>query len=153
KRSWGRRWPASAAPRQLGFDSAGEAFDDRAGDAPGDARPCIAASAAVAVVDVHRLQAEPPRSEEAIEDELARAGEDTRAETHDLDLHPDRRVLIEPAARLDVDGFVGTERDLEDVPVALQEHHSFVLLGGEAIDETCRRCCLKRPGTGARGPR
>src|SRR5438270_230606 len=113
RRSWGRRWPASAGPRQLGFDSAGEAFDDRAGDAPGDARPCIAASAAVAGVDVHRLQPEPSRSGAGSDADLAladglgqkdgHAGDETlEGAFHRLQLDVHGRLLPEQHVVLEV---------------------------------------------------
>src|SRR4029079_7388271 len=90
-------------------------------------RACTSrASDAAAVVDVHRLQRHLPRAGEAIHEE-AEAAEEAGGEALGGGLHLHMRVLVEPAARLDVDLLVRRELLLEDVAVAVQPEHAVAL--------------------------
>ena len=48
------------------------------------------------------------------------------------------RILVEPAARLDVDRFADAEDFFEDVAVAVQPQNAFALVAVELVDEETR---------------
>src|ERR1700733_1826378 len=70
-------------------------------------------------VVVGALKAYPAWAGEAIEDEVAGAAEEARLEAVHLLAHRDRVVVVEPAARFDVDRLARLEVLLEDVAVAV----------------------------------
>src|ERR1035437_10249670 len=86
-------------------------------------------------VDVHALDADPARAGEAIEYEVAGTAQDAHAQPDDLDLHPDLRVLVDPAARLDIELLARPEDLFEDVAVAVEPQRAASLAAGEGVDE------------------
>src|ERR1700712_5111382 len=71
-------------------------------------------------VEVHRLQPDPARPGEPIEDEVACATEQSGAQSIDLHVHSDTVVAVDPTPRFDIDLFTGGEDFFEDVAVAVQ---------------------------------
>src|SRR6185369_801986 len=75
---------------------------------------------------------------EAVEDDLASAGEDAGGELLGYRLHPHRLILIDPGAGLDVDLLSRLEGDLEDVAVAVQPQDALGAGAAEGVDEEAR---------------
>jgi hypothetical protein len=71
-------------------------------------------------VEVHALDADPAGAGEAVEDQVARPAQDAHAQADHLDFHRDLGVLVDPAARLDVEHLARAEHLLEDVAVAVE---------------------------------
>src|ERR1700736_89926 len=86
-------------------------------------------------MQVHRLDADPSRTGEAVPDHVAAAAEDAGFEPEHLDVHPHTLVSVDPAARFDIDLLVRSQVLLENVAVAMQPEHAFLVRGAEAIDE------------------
>src|SRR5579871_3697560 len=89
-------------------------------------------------MDIHRLEANPARSSETIPHQLARTGEDAGFEALHHRLHLDGPILVDPAARLDVDLLPGAEHRLEHIAVPMDPDDPLPLCAGEGIDEESR---------------
>src|SRR5258708_38159613 len=86
--------------------------------------------------EVRALQPDATGAGEPVEDELTGAtAEHSRLEVHELLLHADRVVAVDPAAGLDIDRLAGLERLLKHVAVAVDPDHALALTGQERIDE------------------
>src|SRR5580704_3142365 len=86
-------------------------------------------------VEVGALEADPARTREAVEHEVASAaGEEAGLEPVDLLLHLHRVVAEQPAPGLYVDRLPRLERLLEHVPVAVDPDDALVVAGEELVD-------------------
>src|SRR5262249_28382939 len=81
-----------------------------------------------------RLNTDATRADQPIRDE-AHAAKEARADALDVGGHLDRGILVEPAPRLDIDGFARRQYLLEDVAVAVQPEDAVAAACGEAVDE------------------
>src|ERR1051325_7149268 len=82
----------------------------------------------------HRLDGDLARAGEAIHEE-AESAEEAGGQSLGSRFHPHVRVLVEPAARLDVDLLVRGEHLLEHVAVAVQPQDPAAVPRVEAVDE------------------
>src|SRR5579862_3905819 len=113
-----------------------EAADDAAEQAAAASALGIAASALLdRRVVVGALQADPPGTGEAVEDEVATTAEQAGLEPVDLLGHLHRVVAIDPAAGLDVDRLARLERLLEHVAVAVDPDDALAVGREELVDE------------------
>src|SRR5580698_1899627 len=87
------------------------------------------------VVDIHRLDADPARPGEAVDHQVEAGPEDAGGDAVDDGVHPHRGLLVEPAARLDVDGLARRQRLLEHVAVAVQPQDAVAAVAVEFVDE------------------
>src|SRR5262249_32906858 len=92
------------------------------------------ASLRLSQVQVHGLQSEPARPREPIEDEVE-PREHAGGEPRHLGLHAHARILVEPAAGLDVDRLAGGEHLFEHVAVSVQPQDAVALVAVELVDE------------------
>src|SRR4051812_7897336 len=83
---------------------------------------------------VHRLYADLSGSGKPVCDEAHRAEEAGR-KALDIRLHFYRRVLVQPASRLDINLLAGRERSLEHVAVSVQPEYAMTLVAMEFIDK------------------
>src|ERR1700694_1009890 len=105
-----------------------------------DAMPAPFADALLAGghMQVHRLDADPPRTGKAVPDHVAAAAEDAGFQPEHLNVHTDAFIAIDPATRFDVDLLVLGQLLLEHVAVAVQPEDTFLVARAEAIDEESR---------------
>src|SRR3984893_8307992 len=94
-----------------------------------DATPAPLADALLAGghVQVHRLDADPPRAGEAVPDHVPAAAEDPGLQPEHLNLHADAFIAVDPAARFDVDLLVLGQLFLKDVAVAVQAEDALLV--------------------------
>ena len=86
-------------------------------------------------MEVGALEADPARSGEAVEHEVAgAAAEEAGLEAVDLLLHLDRMVAKQPPPWLDVDRLPRLEGLLEHVAVSMDPDHALVIAGEELVD-------------------
>src|SRR5438477_4389286 len=90
-------------------------------------------------MQVHRLDANPSRTGEAVPDHVAAAAEDAGFQPEHLHFHADAFIAVDPAAWFDVDLLVLGQFFLENVAVAVQPEDTFLVARAEAIDEESRR--------------
>lgn len=86
-------------------------------------------------VEIHGLQGDFARAGEAVPHNLPAAGEQSRREPLEHRLHLHGAVLVNPAARLDVDLLARREGHFKDVAEAVQPEDAFARRAGEGVDE------------------
>src|SRR5207253_8890504 len=86
-------------------------------------------------VQVHRLDADPSRTGEAVPDHVAATAEDAGFQPEHLHVHADAFIAVDPAAWFDVDLLVLGQFLLENVAVAVQPEDTFLAARAEAVDE------------------
>src|SRR3984957_18454320 len=86
-------------------------------------------------VIVHRLDADATGAGETVPEDVASAGEEAGREALELGLHLDRVVLVNPAARLDVQLLSRGQFHGEHVAVAVEPDDPLALGRGERVDE------------------
>ena len=89
-------------------------------------------------MDIHGLQGNLSRSSEPVPANLARARENSGGKFLKHRLHLDGTVLVNPPARLDVNGFAGTERDFKHVAVTMQPQNAFPRRARKGVYEEAR---------------
>lgn len=77
-------------------------------------------------VVIHELQRNLSWAGKAIPANLTRAGKDARRKFLKHRLHLHGAILVNPAARCDVNGFAGPEGDFKHVSVAVQPQDAFL---------------------------
>jgi len=86
---------------------------------------------------VHRLDADATGAGETIDDQV-HAAEQAAGQAVDVCFHAYRGVLVQPAARLDVDRLAGSEFLFEHVAVAVQPQDAVAGVAVEFVDEEAR---------------
>src|ERR1700677_1692781 len=83
----------------------------------------------------HRLQPDTTWTCEAVEDEVRVGPEKAACERGVVRFHSDRRIFVEPAERLNLDGLALREGLLKYVAVPVQPDHPLFCAGAESIEE------------------
>src|SRR4051794_1530707 len=86
-------------------------------------------------MQVHRLDADPARPGEAVDDEIQVGTEEAARQPIDLGLHPDRGILEQPAAGLDVYDLARSERLFKNVAIAVQPDDAVTGIAAKPVDE------------------